>query len=195
MTRLSALVLAASLGAIGGPSWAETENALYDAPVPADAVFLRRLGAMDAPFNAFGQTFTADMLPEDTFAAISADSLETAEAGGHYSIVDGPGGRTLVQEPNRENASKVYLYLINSDLGDARLVVADGGPVVIDATQPGQVGARAVNPLALTLAVETESGSEDFAVVLRQGTNLTFHVQAGQVRMIEDQTGPVIDIE
>ena len=193
MTRISGYLLCAALGLGVGSAPAETEDGLYGAAVPQDAVFLRRIGSDGAETVIFGRSFTADELPENTYVAISAVLLDGAVAGGHYTILPADTAPAVLQEPQRPDQSKVYLFLLNGDDAPARLSVADGGPVVIEDTAPGQITERAVNPLAVTLTVEGDGFSQDFDVVLRRGVNLTFVVADGAASLIENRFGPVIE--
>lgn len=191
MARIPGFLIGAAL-ALTSPAFAETEDGLYGAAVPSDAVFLRRIGAMDALGDLFGRSFTGDELPDAVYVAISATALEGAEPGAHYTVTGGDTDPLIIREPARADPSKVYLFLLNTDPGAARLVVAGGGPTVIEATPQGQMAERAVNPLAVTLSVEAGGLSQDFDLVLRRGVNLTFIVADGAVRMIENRFGPVI---
>lgn len=192
MTRFTTLMLGAALGALTFTAHADTEDALYGAPVPSDAVFIRLIGEMDAPLFILGRGFTSEELPEAVYTAISASLLDGAQAGTHYTVLTGPVGAQLIEEPGRDDPAKVHLFLLNADAADARMLVADGGPVVIDVTAQGAIASRAVNPLSVTLAVETADNLEAFDVVLRQGVNVTFLVSDGDVTLIEHQFGPVI---
>ena len=192
MTRFTTLMLGATLGALTSTAHADTEDALYGAPVPADAVFIRLIGEMDAPLFILGRGFTAEELPEAVYSAISASLLDGAQAGAHYTVLTGPVGAQLIEEPGRDDPAKVHLFLLNADVADARMQVADGGPVVIEDTAQGAIASRAVNPLSVTLEVETANDTEAFDVVLRQGVNVTFLVADGDVTLIEHAFGPVI---
>lgn len=193
MTRTCGLLLCAMLVAFVSPARAEIEDGLYGAAVPNDALFVRRIGIVDASVDLFGRSFSAGELPEETYVAISAAQLDGAQAGGHYTILSDGAAPFILQEPVRTEPSKVHLFLLNAGSASARLVVADGGPVVIDTTTDGQISQRAVNPVSVTLTVEANGLSENFDLVLRRGVNLTFLVADGDVRLIENRYGPVIE--
>ena len=109
MLRISGLLIGTAL-AVSTPTFAETEDGLYGAAVPNDAVFLRRLGSAEIPTSLFGRSFSSAELPEATYVAISAAALTGAEPGGHYTVIDA----AILQEPARTDRSKVYLFLLNS---------------------------------------------------------------------------------
>lgn len=192
MTRLTTLLLGVALGAFVSTANADNEDALYGAPVPSDAVFIRPIGEIDAPVSILGRNFTSAELPEAVYAAISASMLEGAEAGAHYTVLAGADQPQLIEEPGRDDPAKMYLFLLNADASDARLRVAAGGPTVIEDTTEGTIASRAVNPLAVALAVETAGASEKFDVILRQGESVTFLVSDGDLTVFEDQFGLVI---
>jgi hypothetical protein len=191
--RLGALITGLILAAASAS--AEVEDGLYGAAVPADAVFIRPLGLGGAPVSAFGRTFQPDELSDGVYTAISAQALEGAVPGAYVSLVHLDGEMHLIEEPARDDRTRVHLFLLNAGADAARLVVADGGPEVIAATPSGQIDSRAVNPLALTLAVETGGQAQTFDVVLRRGVNVTFLVAQDGVQLIPHQFGPVVSAD
>lgn len=164
-----------------------SNQALYGAAIPDDAVFIRWMGAPEQA-TAFGAEFAADLVTGSDYLPISASDLTDAEAGAFYSVIDG----VLVQEPSRDDPAKVHLILLNTGEGAARLVLAGKDAEVIGETAPNAANARAVNPVAATLAVmlgDTLLG--EFDLTLRRGQNVTFFVQDGAVQLIQNGFAPV----
>lgn len=193
-------IVVAALMCCGLPSvtLAENEDALYGAPVPEGAVFLRALAPLDPQFEIFGQRLEATALASGAFAsgafvAIAPDVLPSVPPGAHYSVHLSTGGDLIAtQEPDREDPTKVALTLLNVDAPWAELRVAGGGPVVIAKTPANDAKARGVNPVQVTLEVVTDTTTTAFDVTLRRKQNLTFVARAGQPpEMIIDTYGPV----
>lgn len=195
MKRLSPLLLSLGLALSGSVSVAEIEDGLYGAAVPADAIFVRQLGGLDAPVTVFGTSLGEAELPEAVYVAIPASALDGVTPGGHYTVITGADGAQIIEEPGRDDPAKVNLFVLNTGAAPAGLAVADGGPTVIAPTPAGAMATRAVNPLSVTLAVETGEMSESFDVVLRRGVDLTFWVSGDGVTLIEHQFGPVLSLD
>lgn len=178
---------------------AAAQDALYDAPPPADAVFIRWLdGAADSPAarNVFGRQIPADMAGVP-YAAISAALLDGATPGAHYAVMlDAAGAPQVVTEPVRTDRAKVHVFLASCD-GAAALVVADAGMQVVAVDAAGTMASRAVNPVAATLEVQGADGTAlgRFDVALRRGQNVTFTACGGSARMTENSFGPVLAAE
>jgi hypothetical protein len=186
------LLLAVAASLLSSPVQAQdTDQALYGPGLPEDAVFLRWLdGDQTRDHAAFGATFPADGSDPDAFQAISAALLEGAAAGAVYSMIpDGSGSFAIIAEPQRTDRAKANLTLLNADDAPVKLTVAGKSTEVIGATQPMTAGARAVNPVAASLSVEdagTGAVLGSFDMRLRRGRDLTFLVEDGAVRLIED---------
>ncbi len=162
-------------------------DALYGAAIPEDAVFVRWLAPADRP-EAFGLALKAEMTAQTDYIPISAAALTGAEAGRFYSRM----GAVTIAEPDRADATKVHLILLNIDGAPARLVVAGNGAEVVGSTVPGEARARGVNPVEARLSVVTEGGTlATFDLSLRRGQNLSFVVEGDSVRLIENAFGPV----
>lgn len=172
------------------PAFAQ-EDALYGAPPPADAVFIRSLVECSSSQTLFGRDFSADELPLNTFNAISASLLDGAEEGSHYSLAACDAAPIL--EPAREDAAKVYLILVNADADAAKLILSGREVTVIDETVAGTAAARAVNPVQATLRVEAGDLSEEFDVSLSRGQDVTFALIDGEATLIESRFGTVIE--
>ena len=163
------------------PAFAD-EDALYDAPLPDDAAFVRFVGT--APGMAFGTQLPAD-LGED-YAVLHADTAEGLEAGQYVSVLaDG----TVVLEAPRDGAAKVLIQLLN--LGDApvALKLADGSVEVIAPVAPNTVGSRAVNPVKVPVAVfagDTVIGAP-IELVLQRGQHPTIVLDDAGARVLMSQ--------
>ena len=182
---LIALLLVAPASAV-----ADNEG-LYGLAVPDDAVFLRWLVPGSSPV-AFGAAFAPGVASGTDYAPVSAAALEGATPGGFYTIL--PHG--VIPEPARPDPGKVYLILLHAEAdpaaAPARLVVAGQGPEIVGATAPGTAQARGVNPVEATVAVMAgDAVLGTFELALRRGQNLTFVVEGGRARLIENGFGPV----
>ena len=186
---LAAFALVFSFGAV---SPAKADDALYGAAVPGDAVFVRQFGSTDG-VRIFGRNFRAEEMPDETFVAISASSLNGAVPGTFYSLVGQASNAPLIAEPGREKNGKVHLVFVNASGAPARLLIQDNGTEVIAWTNPGEATSRAVNPVTVTLAVEGQEGIMPVEAKLRRGQNVSILVTDGNARIVPDTFGPVID--
>lgn len=176
------------------------DQALYDSPPPADAVFVRWL---EPQGQSTGTEIWGHPISDDIgtgYAAISARLLRQGEPGGYYSVIAQKDGvAQVISEPARSDRSKVHLFLVSCGGDAVELVVpgpagSDTVTSVIGPLTSQGAAARAVNPVATPLAVVQrggESGEQSeiarFEVVLTRGQNLTFYACDGQARMIENQ--------
>lgn len=186
-----AVAAAAFLAVIPETSLAD-EAVLYAEGPPQDAVFVRVLG--DAPSVPFGgMTLSA---PADTYVAISAADLHGVAAGGHYSLIpQADGSAMMIAEPDRDTAAKVHLFVVNADDAPVRLTAPEHGMEVLAGVETQTAQSRAVNPITVTLAVERISDGAvlgTFDLALARGQNVSFVVQDGAARMIQNLFGPVI---
>lgn len=179
MVRFARLALICGLAApLFSPAMAN-EDALYAAPLPDDAAFVRFVGT--APGTAFGTDLPADL--GENYAVLHADTAEGLEPGQYVSVLaDG----TVLPEAPRDAAAKVLIQLIN--LGDTpvALKLADGSVEVIGAVGPNAVGSRAVNPVKVPVAVFVGDAAlgDPLELVLQRGQHPTLVVQDGQVRLL-----------
>ncbi|MCH2164449.1 MAG: alginate O-acetyltransferase AlgF [Marinovum sp.] len=182
------------------PQLAQTdESVLYDAPAPADAVFVRLL---DVPKAASSIAFGGRILPlmdalADTYTAISASDLSDVAPGGYYSLVSQGDHMAAIEEPPREAVSKVHLIVVNNSLTTVRLIVPGADMEVVGAVEPGASGSRAVNPVNATLAVERISDGtllEQFDVSLSRGQNVSFIAFKDTARIVKNTFGPVLTL-
>lgn len=198
MTRTTFLSIAAAslIGLASAPVSANT--ALYDAPPPDDAVFVRWLNTSATPAALGVDLAPTDAAPAE-FGHFPASASDAVSAGAHFSVVaNAVGTAHLVEEPARDALGKVHLVLVNAADVPVRVMVADGGPEVIAATAPLTSGLRAVNPVAATLTVENvETGAVmgTAALALQRGQDVTILVTSESVEVIEDAfgAGPLLD--
>ncbi|MBO9401197.1 alginate O-acetyltransferase AlgF [Shimia sp. R9_3] len=174
------------------------EAALYEAPAPEDAVFVRVLAEFDAADKAItfaGQHLPRGETPADTYVAISAANLSGVRAGSYYSLAAGSSAPVVIEEPARETAAKVHLILVNTATDPVRLIVPTRETEVIAAVTEGAAASRAVNPIAVTLAVQRVSDGAllgTFDLSLSRGQNMSFIASADSARLIENSFGPVL---
>lgn len=193
LKRTCAICAAVALGTTAQAD----DSGLYGEPVPADAAFIRWIdgGAGDTR-TAFGRDFAGVPIPNQTFAAISTALLDGAEAGAYYSIIATEDGSVRqIQEPGRNEASKVHLILLNGTAAPVSLILSEPETEIIGATPTLQSQSRAVNPVSASLAVRSETTGtiiEEFDVALRRGQNLTFAAIGDEVIVIPSAFGPVI---
>ena len=188
---LGGLALASVLPALA------SDEALYGAAVPEDAVFVRWLDEHPAETrHAFGFEFKAESIDGIAYTAISNGRLKGAQVGGHYSVVaDENGIEQVIKEPKRDAGSKVLLLLLNSTAKPIRLVIEGTSNEVISTTLQGQVHARAVNPVNVDLSVLAEESADpisNHSLNLRRGQNVTIAAIGETVRIIENRFGPVV---
>lgn len=184
-----------ALASLAVPVHAETEDGLYGAAIPANAVFVRTIGVAAGDHDIFGRVLPASALPEGTFVAFAPEALPEARPGAHYTIVVPAGGApVMIEEAARRDPAKVYLSLLNVDAGTATLAVAGGGPQVIASTDAGTSGSRGVNPVAVTLEARVDGTSTELDVALRRKEHLTIVARAGgEVVVLKDLYGPVFE--
>ena len=193
--------LAVGLFAVALPFGAfANDEALYGAPLPSDAVFLRWIGDVsETSIEVLSYEFSLSDIAGGAYIAISNAALTGAKSGAHYSVISGGDGTLmLIEEPERANKSKVHLTLLNASPKSMRLMLAGTDTEVIGATFSGSADSHAVNPVSATLAVVGEDSTaigEPLDVTLRRGQNLTFDVIGGVVRVIEDRFGNVIETD
>lgn len=174
---------------------AETEDGLYGAAVPENAVFLRVIDPKSKDHIVFGQRLLVEPSDDTVFIAFAPDILPDAEPGGYYTSVAKSGGDfVVIQEPPRSDPTKVYLTLLNVDAGTANIVVAGGGPVVLSNHVAGQALSRGVNPVSVSLAVHVDGVITEFDLTLRRKQHLSFVARAGgRVALVQDQFARVFD--
>ncbi len=167
-----------ALGLLCLPAFAN-EDALYDAPLPDDAGFVRFVGT--APGMAFGIDLPADL--GENYAVLHASDAEGLEPGQYVSVLaDG----TIVLEEARDAASKVLIQLLNLGDTSVALKLADGSVEVIAPVGPNEIGARAVNPVKVPVAVYAGADvlGEPIELVLQRGQHPTIVVEQGAARVL-----------
>lgn len=169
------------------------DNQLYDAPPPDDAAFLRWIEADVAPEVLGVSTLGAD---DDAFRPVSATETTGATIGAFYTAARAANGDVVViEEPARADRAKVLITLINLTDAPVRLVLQDKGIDVIAATDVNAAGARAVNPVSVTLTVisGTDTVLGTFDAQLRRGQNVTFVARPDGAELIENRFGPNLE--
>lgn len=178
---------------------AAAQEALYDAPPPPDAVFVRWLGG---GHSGGSHSFQGAGLPDGTvkpgaYAAISAALLDGAQAGDFFTVLSPSGGSpVVVAEPPRPDRAKVHLLLISCEADPVVLEVPGRDLTVIAATPAFTAASRAVNPVATPLAVRnTVTGDVlgRFDVQLSRGRNLTFLACGGTAALVEHRFHGIVD--
>lgn len=169
------------------------DNALYAAPPPEDAAFLRWIEAGQAP-DVFG--IARPGTDGDVFHPVSASRTDGAKAGAFYTVaLNAAGDVVVIEEPARADRTKVLLTLLNLTDAPVRLVLAEQNVGVIDAVAADTADARAVNPVAATLMVVAEDSTTlgTFDVRLRRGQNVTFVARPDGAALIENRFGPNLE--
>ena len=196
--RLSLLnticLVAASLSA---PAWANNDTALYAEAAPADASFVRFLGYGNEDSVQFdGKTFELSADTETTYIAVSAAHLAETAPGSYVTVARRKdGSEVIVHEASRDDAARVYLFLVNASDMALDLRLADGSTPIIQNVEQAQSGVRAVNPVAVSLGVFAHGHDQaiaTFDLSLRRGQNVSFVADDTGVRLIENRFGPVL---
>lgn len=126
--------------------------ALYDAPLPDDAAFVRFINVtQDA--TVFDALVTADQMNAPDFIVLRADTVEGMEAGAFYTVLpDATESTRIVTEPARDPA-RVMVALINLSDTDLTLRTADGSIEIVAPVKPQDAGYRSMNPVQVPVAV------------------------------------------
>ncbi|MEM1428334.1 MAG: hypothetical protein AAGG09_02640 [Pseudomonadota bacterium] len=193
MRRFPILTLALLAGIAGLGATAPAANeALYDAPPPPDAVFVRWLDGDGTP-AALGPVLAPVAGAESEFGHVSASETRGIAPGAHLSVVRATDGTpVLIQEPARDAVGQVHLILVNAADGPVDLVVAEAGAVVLADVAPFTSEVRAVNPVSADLVVQdTRSGNAlgHAALHLQRGQDVTLFVSPAGLRVIPDGFG------
>lgn len=195
MIQLASL-MAATATLLTAVSAAANDEALYDAAVPEDAVFVRFVTDQPAKeLAAFGRTFQTESSPA-SYSVISSALLSEAPASQFSTvIVTAEGEDIIISEPDRTSASKVHLLLLNATENAVSLVANGGALEVISNTPFRSSNMRAVNPIKAELSVlqmpsQTVLGT--FDVSLRRGEDLSFIVTDDGVELVPTSYGAVI---
>lgn len=196
--KITALIIAATTIHVAIGAAKADESVLYGDAPPRDAVFVRLLGeSHNGKFEINGHELKQPDGAQAAYLAISAAALGLTETGTFHSLLtDAKGQQVAVKEPSERTNAKVHLFLINADETPARLVVPNRDVEVIAQTGRMEIGTRSVNPIRTPLAVQRGDDGEvigSFDVSLSRGQNITFLVQQGQVTIIENRFGPVIE--
>lgn len=187
-----ALFFVAALTVLPSFVWA-ADNELYDDPPPDDAAFVRWIEDAAAP-RILGVSMPGEH--GKAFHPVSAALTNDAKAGSYYTAaIDALGEIAIIEEPARQDRSKVLLTLLNISEGAVRLLLTGQNAEVIGSTAVNDASARPVNPVATTLSVVTSSGAVlgVFDVQLRRGQNITFVARPEGAELIENRFGPNIE--
>lgn len=175
---------------------AAADTSLYAEAAPADASFVRFIGfdgAKEAQFDGFTFALIDDV--GEKYIPISAALLNATQPGSFVSVLRSADGEIqTITEGARSRRSKVSLLMLNAGDVPVHLRLADGSVPVIEDVAPTGSALRDVNPVAISLGVFSdlqEAPLAVFEVALRRGQNLSFVVDAGSVRLIENQFAPV----
>jgi len=83
-------------------------------------------------------------------AAVTFD----VSAGHFYTLAPADGALLVIEDTSNDNLAKALLTIYNlSDLDKVALKTADGKAAIVTDVEPGKLGNRAVNPIAVDLAV------------------------------------------
>ncbi|WP_108814094.1 alginate O-acetyltransferase AlgF [Loktanella sp. Alg231-35] len=173
-----------------------SDEALYGAEAPQDAVLVRFLGTpSEGGNNVYGWNFETEEA-DPSYSVISAALLSnTPETTFTTVFVDEQGREVVFHEPDRTSSSKVHLLLMNATNESVSLVANDGALEVIGDTEFAKVGMRAVNPISVELSVVRGPDLEvvaSFDVSLRRGEDISFVVTDDSVEMVPTSYGAVI---
>ncbi|WP_299880190.1 alginate O-acetyltransferase AlgF [uncultured Sulfitobacter sp.] len=193
MTRFSFLT---TLFLIAAPQCVLADTSLYAEAAPADASFVRFIGfdgANEAEFDGFTFALNGDV--GEAYIPVSAALLKGTEPGRYVSVFRRADGEIrTITEGARASRSKVSLLMVNAGDTPVHLRLADGSVPVVEDVGPNSAAQRDVNPVAISLGVFSDSAEAPLAVfdvALHRGQNLSFVVDAGSVRLIENQFAPV----
>lgn len=175
---------------------AAADTSLYAEAAPADASFVRFIGfegANEALFDGFTFALTGDV--GERYIPVSAALLNATQPGSFVSVLrSADGDIQTITEGARSRRSKVSLLILNTSDTPVHLRLADGSVAVLEDVAPASSALRDVNPVAISLGVFSdvqEAPLAVFDVALRRGQNVSFVVDAGTVRLIENQFAPV----
>ncbi len=193
MTRFSFLT---TLFFLAFPQGVAADTSLYAEAAPVDASFVRFIGfggADEALFDGFAFALTGDV--GEKYIPVSAALLNATEPGSFVSVLrSADGDIQTITEGARSRRSKVSLLILNTSDTPVHLRLADGSVAVLEDVAPASSAVRDVNPVAISLGVFSdvqEAPLAVFDVALRRGQNVSFVVDAGSVRLIENQFAPV----
>lgn len=175
---------------------AANDTSLYAEPAPADASFIRFAGFEDAQTARFaGKSFDLPASDDLAYIPVSSALLDGVAPGSFLTVVrQADGTHKTIPENRRDDAARVYLFLLNTTDQPLDLRLADGSAVVIADVAASTSGARAVNPVAIALGVFTQGAKAPLAtfdVALKRGQNLSFIAGPSGVRLVENHFGPV----
>ena len=167
MRGLAAFPLIALLAAPISAS-AQTRS-VYGPEVPGSSAFVRVVNALPAVPSLALELGATEFAPLP-FAGVSpyrpvTPDIYQVEAGGsaaeiipksgtYYTVVCGPKGITVLEDPAHVDPARAQVFLYNmSSLPALDLKTADGKTAVISGVRPGASGVKVVNAVSVSLAV------------------------------------------
>lgn len=172
---------------------AHSQDGLYAAPPPSDAVFVRFIGFSDTSLDWRGLQFNADETStlEDYFV-VHADTAGFEEGSMITVIPDQLGEFVEIVEPVG-SAGKISLGFVNLGGIAASLKTSDGKVAIVESVESFEVGFRQVNPISISVAVF--AGSEEIGgvldLILRRGQSATVVLSAhGELDLVESEFVP-----
>ena len=195
MTRFSSFITAATF-CFAATAGSASDNALYAEAAPADASFVRFVGFQGATSATYaGRSFDLRPNEAEAYIPISAAHLSGVDAGTFVTVIRQPNGvETPIEEADRSNKAKVFLFLVNATDQMLDLRLADGSMTVIEDVAGFAAGERAVNPVKIGLGVFPDGSDTPLAVLdvsMKRGQNLSFVADDSGVRLIEHRFGAV----
>ena len=155
----------------------EGVDALYDAPLPEDAAFIRFIGfePNETP-EVFGFTIPENARGTTDYIVVRADQYDGLQPSSFLTVLPAKDRSTLIFEDTERERVKVLVSLINLTASDqVSLQTSKGEVTLVEALGPREVGYRLVNPISVGLAVfdDDEIIDQSFDVQLRRDDDLT----------------------
>lgn len=172
---LSSLCFCAALFASAQAFAVNADSGLYDPVPPPDSAFVRFLGAWETSgskeaqvnskaleyvdFQELSSYFVAKEGPA-TISVGDARGEATMEEGKYYTVVlEGARKLRVVEDKQNDNLAKSQVMFYNLNPGNTlSLKTSDGSVEIVPKTPAGEVGARQINPVKVSLAIYDEGG-------------------------------------
>lgn len=167
------------------------DEALYDAPLPDDAAFVRFIGFDEgSSVDLFGMSFPEARVARQEYNVLRANALDALEPGDILTVIPAHDGDALILSEPARTERKVLIRLLNLSADNTvGLWTADGQIEIISATEQNAMGAREVNAIQVEVAVLGREGKigETISLALRSDRHVTFVVSSeGEVVALED---------
>ncbi|MGO4853004.1 hypothetical protein ACEN2S_09275 [Phaeovulum sp. W22_SRMD_FR3] len=186
--RVPFLGLVFGLGILAaGQSFAQDE-ALYDAPPPPDAVFVRFLGMETAaPVTWHGVDVPLEILKTQDYLVFHGPQV-AMDPGQFATVIGAAGGASVDLIEGERKAEKVRISVVNLSgrSVDLKAVGKKVVPIVADVAAGG-MGERLVNPISVVLQTFDKGKplGEEYKIDLRRGEDPTILVDGdGAVSLI-----------